>query len=151
MSLSEYLAPDRVVLLEGSTKAEAIEQLADVLMNAGLGVPREKFVEAIWERERLMSTGIGNGLGIPHVRLPDVAEPLAALGINRDGLTDYHSLDGEPIHIVLMIAAPDSRPEVYILLLASISGALKEEDVRRAVINCKDPEEIYRLLTDGRG
>ncbi|MDY6914071.1 MAG: PTS sugar transporter subunit IIA [Planctomycetota bacterium] len=147
MEIREFLTPERVILLAGSTKTEVLDELADLMVRADAGINHGQLQEAIHKREKLMSTGIGHGLAIPHVRLAGLRDPLMAIGVCRDGIDDYESLDNKPVRIVILIAAPAGQHEVYIRLLAKASDVLKLEEIRRSIVESDSPEEIYRILT----
>ena len=148
MKLSEYLSADRVVLLTAKTKEEALHQLVEALVADGVGADRDELETAIRRREQLMSTGIGNGLAIPHVRLPGLRRAAIAIGISREGLPDYESLDGEPIRIVVMIVAPEGEHETYVRLLAKVMDAMKQTDLREAILASPDGKQAFALLTE---
>ncbi|MCD6378575.1 MAG: PTS sugar transporter subunit IIA [Planctomycetes bacterium] len=147
MKISDYLAPERVIFLKSTTKADALEELIQAAKNFSENITLEELRKAVWEREEMMSTGIGQGIGIPHVRLPGLEKITMAVGISREGIADYESLDNKPVHIIVLIAVPQGQHELYIRLLAEIVGILKREDLRRAIIEAKDASEAYRLLT----
>jgi len=147
MKISDYLAPERVIFLKSTTKADALEELIQVAKDFSENITLEELRKAVWEREEMMSTGIGQGIGIPHVRLPGLEKITMAVGISREGIADYESLDNKPVHVIVLIAVPQGQHELYIRLLAEIVGILKREDLRRAIIEAKDASEAYRLLT----
>lgn len=147
--LAQYLTPERVTVLNGATKADAMQELIDVLVASNGGVKADELAREVWKREELMSTGIGNGLAIPHVRMAGVKSASIAVGVSPAGLADYESLDKEPVHIVVLIVAAAGEHEAYIRLLAKVADVLKEEDFRQAVVAAGDPAEIHRILTEG--
>ena len=147
MKISDYLAPERVIFLKSTTKADALEELIQAAKDFSENITLEELRKAVWEREEMMSTGIGQGIGIPHVRLPGLEKITMAVGISREGIADYESLDNKPVHVIVLIAVPQGQHELYIRLLAEIVGILKREDLRRAIIEAKDASEAYRLLT----
>jgi len=144
--LSKLLTPDRLVFLEGSGKENALKTLGAVLATSPVIPNEEELVEAIFRREELMSTGIGFGVGVPHVRLEGVSDLVMALGIAREPLTDYVSLDDVPVQIVCMVAASKSQHPQYIRTLSAISSRLKEETVRKALIASKDAGSAFKLF-----
>jgi len=148
MNLAEFLDPERVLLLTASAKSEALDELVQALARAGLGVSAEELGAAVRKRERLMSTGIGFGIAVPHVRLEGVRRPMMAVGVSRQGLRDYQSLDDEPVRIVVLIAVPAGDHEGYIRLLAETVAVLKQPERRRAILAAESPEQIHRLLTE---
>ena len=146
MELADYLTPAHIVILKGKTKAQALEELAGVLARDETNLTQQQFLEAIWDREKLMSTGIGNGIAIPHVRMAGLIGPSITVGVSRDGITDYESLDPEPICILILIAAPQGQHEVYIQLLAKVAQALKHQQLRQAIIKADNPQQVYDVL-----
>ena len=148
MRLIDYLKPDRVVMLSGTSKADGLEQLACALIDTGVDVEKEKLTRAVWAREQMMSTGIGNGLAVPHVRLPGLSEMAMALGVSREGIKDYESLDETPIHIIVLIAAPQGQHEAYIRLLGSVADVLRKEPLRQAIVAAEGPSEVCRIFRE---
>jgi nitrogen PTS system EIIA component len=149
MRLSHYLDEERVTILKGRTKSEIIEEMIDTMMNGLEDVTRDELADAIYEREGLMSTGIGLGIAIPHVRLAGLRDAAVAVGISRDGIADYESIDGAPVHIVVLIIAPQGRHDLYIRLLAAIVGLLKDPGRNREIVETADTSVIYSTLTGG--
>lgn len=148
MELSEYLTPQRVAILNGSTKTDALQELVGVLVDSNVGVGREELRRAVWQREEMMSTGIGHGLAIPHVRMPGLTTTAMAVGISRNGISDYAGLDDQPVYIIVLIAAPQGQHEIYIRLLAKVTDVLRHSDLRQAIIIAEDAAEIYGILTE---
>ncbi len=149
LKLTDFLTPERVVLLSGTTKAQVLEELMDVIVACNGGVEREQLAREIAKREEMMSTGIGNKLAIPHVRMEGIDRATMAVGVSRAGIADYESLDKQPVHIVVMIAAAKGEHETYIRLLAQVAEALKEPHLRERIIQADDPATIHRILTGG--
>ncbi len=149
MDLQAYLQPQRVLRLHGQTKAAAMDELMDVLGgDDSPDIDRERLAAAVWHREELMSTGIGQGLAIPHVRLAGLKQAVMAVGLRPEGLGDYEALDGQPVTIVVLIAAPQGQHETYIRLLAKIAEVLKHEDCRQAVLTAETTEQAHQILTE---
>ena len=96
-----------------------------------------------------MSTGIGSGVGVPHVRLDSVDDLIMALGIARKPLDDYSSLDEIPVQIVCMVAASGTQHPQYIRALSAISTRLKDETVRKALIGAKDAVSVFQIFIGG--
>ncbi len=144
--IAKFLSPERVVFLEGSQKENALKTLCAVLAISPLVPNEEELATAIFRREELMSTGIGFGVGVPHVRLEGVQDLVMALGIAREPLTDYASLDEVPVQIVCMVAADSTQHPQYIRALSAISSRLKDESVRNALIAAKDAGSAFKLF-----
>jgi len=147
MRIRDHLTAGRIVLLEPRKKAQALDRLVRLLADATPDVEREELSRAVMRRESLMSTGIGQGLAVPHVRMAGFREVAMAIGVSRKGIEDYESLDGRPVHIVLLIGAPAGQHEAYIRLLAVVTETLKDEKLRETILAAETPEEIYSLLT----
>ncbi|MGB2823565.1 MAG: PTS sugar transporter subunit IIA [Phycisphaerae bacterium] len=147
MRIRDHLTAGRVVLLESEGKAQALDRLVRLLADATPGVERGELARAVMRRESLMSTGIGQGLAVPHVRMAGFREVTMAVGVSRKGIVDYESLDGEPVRIILLIGAPAGQHEAYIRLLALVTETLKDAKLREAILASRTPEGIYSLLT----
>lgn len=145
-TLSTILSVDRVVFLESTTKEAVLRQLCGVLATSPLIHNANELEPAIFRREELMSTGIGLGVGVPHVRLASVDNLVMALGIARTPVADYQSLDAAPVSIVCMVAAGSAQHTQYIRVLSAISTRLKEEPVRVALIKSSTVEEAHRVF-----
>lgn len=145
--IAKFLDPERVIFLETLTKEDALNTLCASLATSPLVPDEQQLATAIFRREELMSTGIGFGVGVPHVRLDGVEDLVMALGISRKPLTDYDSLDDVPVQIVCMIAAGSTQHPQYIRVLSAISTRLKEDSVRAALIQAGNAEEAFRIFT----
>ena len=146
MSLADYLTPDRVAILSGRTKQEVLDELIALSCKCFPRLVREVLAKAITHRESLMSTGIGQDLAVPHARLDGVTDPMVVVGIAKGGVEGYESLDGGPIHVLLLIVAGKGQHEPYLRLLATALDVLKNPAVREAIINCPSAQEAYRAL-----
>lgn len=146
--MADVLTPDRVLLLDCNTKEEALKALVACLSTAPQVKNKEELAREVFERESLMSTGIGFGIGVPHVRLASVEDLVMAVGVNRTGIADYASLDERPVRIICMVAARDNQHAQYLKTLAAISTLMKEETIRARLIEATDAAAIYEILTE---
>ena len=146
IELVHVLAPERVLILESTTKKQALEALAECLATVPEIRDGSDLLRAVFYREELMSTGIGMGIAVPHVRLASVTGPVMCVGICRNPLTDYESLDGVPIRLVFMIAAGQGQHVQYLRLLSSLSLRFKNDNLRNALMNALDPQTFYQIL-----
>jgi len=147
MGLANYLTPERVKILTGRAKAEVLDELIALSCECFPHVDRDVLQKAIAHRESLMSTGIGQGLAVPHARLSGVTEPMVVVGISKDGVQGYDSLDGGVIDVILLIVAGKGQHEPYLRLLATAVGVLKDPTVRQAIIDSTGAGEAYAKLT----
>lgn len=147
VSMREVLAPERVVLLESSTKAAALSEMISVMDGLSeIGDP-EALRREIFHREELMSTGIGFNVAVPHVRLDSVSDLVMAVGISREPIEDYESLDEQPVRIICMVAARADQHAQYLKTLGTVSKALKPASVRASLLDTPDAKAAYLILT----
>ena len=137
------LIPADAVLLhsESGSKTAIIAEVLAALPSVDL----DAAMAAIMEREKLGSTGIGHGIAIPHGRLPDLETPITALVRHADGI-DFDAIDGQPVHIVVVLLAPKDEDRSHLELLAGLARALQKESVRRAVMEAETAEEVSSLF-----
>ena len=146
MNLKKPLTADTICLnLQGSTKDEILSEMVDLLMASGCIRDRDAVLRAITEREKRMSTGMQNGIAIPHGKTDSVDCLVAALGIKRGGV-DFGALDGNPSNIFVMTVSPDSRTGPHIQFLAEISRPLNDANVRAKLLSATSREDVLRLL-----
>ncbi|NUM55294.1 MAG: PTS sugar transporter subunit IIA [Candidatus Hydrogenedentes bacterium] len=131
----------------GISKHEALDQLTDAIHSVGVITNMESFAHAVRERETVMSTGIGCGVAIPHVRIDGVTRPTVGVGISHEGI-EFNTLDNKPVYIVVLFAMPTGSQKEYLGLLAQVMTAMKETGFREELGACQTPEEVARLLND---
>lgn len=148
IAISEVLTLDRVLILDVARKAEAFDKLADCLVDQKCAPDRTELVHALMSREELMSTGIGLGVGVPHVRLPSIATMAMAAAVSRCEITDYASLDGLPVRLIFMIIAGKGQHAEYLRLLSSIGRRIKAGSLRDRLIDAADPQTFYDALIE---
>ena len=137
------------MITDFSSKRDILTALIDNLSGAPQVKDPKALETAIWNREELMSTGIGLGIGIPHVRIYSVSDIVLSIAINKKEIRDYPSLDNSSVRIVFMVAAAYNQHAEYLKLLASISVLLKDEEFRTKLLQQEDPGQIYSMLTQG--
>lgn len=144
--LRDVLRLDRVLITQYQSKREALLGLIDVLAKSSLVRDREAVVEGIFHREKVMSTGLGIGLAVPHLRIASVTNLVMALAVNQQPILDYEVLDGTPVRIVCMILAGANQHRAYLNILAALTKKLKQQDIRRAVLEASNSAAVCRLL-----
>jgi len=145
------ISPDRIIFLNYSSKREALISLAEnISVSPEITNPQELSRE-ILKREELMSTALGCGIAIPHVRLQSVSDLVISVGISRVDIMDFQTLDGEPVRLLLMIAAAYNQHAYYLQTLSFFSAKLKNADLRNALLASKDKHEVYAILSGGAG
>ncbi len=144
-SLSRLLAAERILWLDTSNKNDCLRSMVDCLASTSDIENSDDVYVAILEREKLLSTGFGLGLAIPHAKLPAIREFVVGLGIHKDGV-NFDSLDEKPVHVLVMILGPDSRQEEYLKVLSRVTAFLK--DNRERLLSLGTPQEVYELTYD---
>ena len=146
MNLKKPLTVETIRLdLQGATKEAILAEMVDLLMASGHIRDRDAVLKAVLEREKRMSTGMQNGIAIPHGKTDSVDCLVAALGIKRAGV-DFGALDGQPSNIFVMTVSPDSRTGPHIQYLAEISRPLNDASVRAKLLAATSPDEVLHLL-----
>ncbi|MCA1061562.1 fructose-specific PTS transporter subunit EIIC [Rossellomorea aquimaris] len=146
MRITELLTEETIQLhLSSQTKDGVIEDLVSVLDKSGKLQDRKEFKKAILTREAQSTTGIGEGIAIPHAKTSAVKSPAIAFGKSEDGV-DYESLDGAPAHLFFMIAATEGANQTHLEALSRLSSMLMDMDVRQALLKAKSKEEILEII-----
>lgn len=141
------LAPDRILIFEEEiSKEEALNKLVDTFVMTSQVSKMVDMRNGIFAREELMSTGIGVGIAVPHVRLDSVRDIVMALGICRVPINDYESIDNVPVRLIFMIAAATNQHAKHLRLLSQISTRLKDEMLREQLAAASEPTDICALL-----
>lgn len=139
-------SPETITMdLKGETKDEVIQEMADLLEADGVLKDKEAYIQAIYEREKQSTTGMGMGIAIPHAKTSAVKVPRAAVGISKKGF-DFDSEDGKPAHIIFMIAVTEKDQNLHLDTLAKLSGKVMHEEFREALKNAESKEKIMELL-----
>jgi PTS system fructose-specific IIC component len=146
MKITELLTKKTILLdIEGNQKETTIDQLVETLYTAGKISNKEEYKAAILKREEQSTTGIGEGIAIPHAKVAAVKEAAIAFGKSVSGV-DYQSLDGQPAHLFFMIAAPEGANNTHLEALARLSGMLMNEEVRKELINANTVDEVLNII-----
>ena len=148
MRITELLTKETIAMdLSASDKNGVIDELVNQLDSAGKLSDIAQFKEAIHNRESQSTTGIGEGIAIPHAKVAAVTSPAIAFGKSKEGV-DYQSLDGQPAHLFFMIAAPEGGAQTHLDALAKLSGILMDDTVRENLLQANSKEEILRIIDD---
>lgn len=146
MNLKKCLSKDTISLhLQSETKEDVLEELVDLLVSGGQVKNREAVLKAIQEREQKMSTGMQNGIAIPHAKTDKLDQLVAAVGIKPEGI-DFNSLDGNPSTIFVMTLSPSKRAGPHIQFLAEVSRLLTDPGNRQRILEAKSADEVIQIL-----
>ena len=146
MSLLDILSEESTIVdLQGETKEDIITELVNVLPMGDVVTDKEKVLMAVLEREKIMSTGIGDGIAIPHGKSDAVSQLAAALGTQRRGV-DFEALDGEPAFVFFLLVSPAKVSGPHIKALARISRLLKNDDFKKKLTAATTPAEVLSVI-----
>lgn len=148
MLVSELFKPENIKIdLESSDKEELFEEMVNFLADVENLNIREEILKRIWERERKMTTGIAPNIAIPHTHIPNINRTIGVMGISRRGI-DYDSLDGKPIHLVMLLIGDDKEPENHLKILKNIALLLNNPDFYPSIMKCKTEKEISETIVE---
>ena len=131
--------------LQGTTKDEVINAMVDLAATQDRVVDKEKLREAIFEREKIMSTGVGSGFAIPHGKTDAVTDIVAAFAVTAQPI-DYQSLDDQPVRLVFLLVGRDNMVGPHIKLLSRISRLMNKEEFRKRLLEAASPKEILEIF-----
>ncbi|MBX3449457.1 MAG: PTS sugar transporter subunit IIA [Planctomycetaceae bacterium] len=150
MKLCDFVVPDAIIPdLTASTKEEAIRAMVASLTESG-SIPAdqsESIAAAILKREELGSTGIGNGVAVPHSKHPSIDKLVATVALAKSGV-DFASLDGEPVYILFLLVSPPDRPGDHLRGLENISRHLRNQNFCKFLRQSKTREDVVELLRE---
>ncbi|MEM8727153.1 MAG: fructose PTS transporter subunit IIA [Chlamydiota bacterium] len=148
MTISQLIEAGVVSFLEVDSRNAALKKLIDALGDSGEITDKEGFFEAIMKRERIVSTGIGMGVAIPHAKLSIFDHFFIAIGlqkIKKRGI-DWDALDGAPVRLIFMIGGPVNRQTDYLKILSRLTAAMKDEERRKKLLNVNKKEDVAPLF-----
>lgn len=146
MDLKEILTPERIaVSLHVSSKKRLMERLAALLLKGSPGLDRNTVFQILLDRERLGSTGVGNGVALPHGRANDLDKAIGAVATLDEPL-DFDSIDGAPVRLVFALLVPAEATEGHLKLLAHLASMLSEPSLRDDLLAASEPDSVYDAL-----
>ncbi len=145
MKICDVLHKEAILAdLKARNKKEILEELVAPVADIAK-VQQEDLVRVLLERERLGSTGIGGGIGIPHGKMKNLENLVLGFGLSRKGV-DFESLDGKPAHIFFLLVTPENSTGLHLKLLARISRILKNETFKNRLLEAGDRDEIFDII-----
>ncbi|MCK8600166.1 PTS sugar transporter subunit IIA [Desulfoferrobacter suflitae] len=146
MKILDILAKESIIPeLQGRTKKQVLEELIDALLQHKPHLDRDRLMTVLLERERLGSTGIGDGIAIPHGKMRDLDQLVLSFGRSTQGV-DFESMDGKPVHLFFLLVAPENCAGIHLRALAKIARLLKNGTVRKKLGNVQGREEVYSII-----
>jgi fructose-specific phosphotransferase system IIA component len=148
MKITDYLKENCIITnLKSRDKEGVLRELIKLFEKNGYIKDGEKVLETVLEREKLGSTGIGQGIAIPHAKTEQINDILCAVGISQNGV-DFDSLDGEPVFIIFLVLAPTKSIGQHLKTLAKIARLLKDKVFRNSLRNAKTPAEVLKIIKE---
>lgn len=146
MKLSEIIEEASIIPeLKAKEKTGVLEELAEVISIREPSISKSALVKVLVERERLGSTGIGDGVAIPHGKISTAEHPVISFGRSKEGL-DFDSMDGQPAYLFFLLVAPENSSGVHLQVLAKIANILKSSSFRRRLMEASGRKEIYHTI-----
>jgi PTS system nitrogen regulatory IIA component len=146
MRLSDILGEDNVVSdLKARDKKAVLEELAQTIVDQEPNLDKRALVKVLLDRERLGSTGIGDGVAIPHGKFNGLSQPMVSFGRSRKGL-DFESMDGQPAFLFFLLVAPENSTSIHLKALARIAKILKSSSFRKALMEVPTKKELYQTI-----
>lgn len=145
IKISKYLDSRNILFMSAEDRDEALHTIVENLHQNRFLHDKEAFYQAILEREKVVSTGIGMGVAIPHAKLKGYESFFIAIGILQKGV-DWNSLDGSPVRIIIMIGGPDDKQTEYLQILSALTTAVKDENRRKKMLTLNSAEAIMTLF-----
>jgi len=151
LKISDIISEDLIIdELKGGTKIEVLQEFSRLLYEKGIVPDKEGLTKILVSRESLGSTGIGDGVAIPHGKLKGIKELILAFGRSKKGV-DFDSLDGGAAHLFFLLLAPEDAPGEHLKALARISRLMKNGELRDRLMRCGGGEEIKMAITKEEG
>ena len=146
MKILDILAVNSIVPeLKGRTKKLVLEELIDAVKQHKPHIDSDRLMKVLLERERLGSTGIGDGIAIPHGKLKDIEDLVLSFGRSAEGI-DFESMDGKPVHLFFLLVAPEACAGIHLRALAKIARLLKNGTVRKRLAKVENREDIFSII-----
>lgn len=146
MRLSEILDEKNIIPdLKARDKKGALEELAGTVVSTRQSLDKNSLVKVLLEREGLGSTGIGDGVAIPHGKFHGIDEPIISFGRSLKGL-DFESMDGQPVYLFFLLVAPENSASVHLKALARIAKILKNSSFRKMLMEIPSRKELYQTI-----
>jgi PTS system nitrogen regulatory IIA component len=148
MKITDILDEASVVQdLRSANKKGVLEELSNVLVQEGKLPDQDRVVEVLLEREKLGSTGIGDGIAIPHGKMKEIKELVASFGRSINGV-NFESIDNKPTHLFFLLVAPENSAGVHLKALARISRLLKDPSFRNRLMEARDRQDLFRIIVE---
>ena len=147
MKIVDFLKPELIIEeIHAQDKQGMLKEFSEQIEKT-MGIKAEKIFNVLMEREKLGSTGIGEGVAIPHGKLHDLKEFVCCFGKSERGI-DFEAIDGKPVHLVFLLLAPENSAGTHLKALAKISKILKDPNFRKQLLQTHGAKEIYQIIKE---
>ncbi len=147
MKIVEFLKPELILEeIQSKEKSEVLKEFSQRI-EVVEGLKADKVFHVLLEREKLGSTGIGEGVAIPHGKLHELSSLICCFGRSHEGI-EFEAIDGNPVHLVFLLLAPENSAGTHLKALAKISKILKDPSFRNQLLKAKDKEEIFGIIKE---
>jgi PTS system nitrogen regulatory IIA component len=133
--------------LSARNKDEALAEMVNTIIRGGIKLDSSSIIEILKQRENLGSTGIGEGVAIPHGKISALNDIIVAFGRSIEGVA-FDSLDGKPVHLLFLLLAPENSAGQHLKILAKISKMLKDINFRKKLLKAKSQSDLYKIILD---
>lgn len=148
MKISDILSSDVIAVdLDTADKDDAIKKIIEVASKSGKILDKEKVTHTIFEREKLVSTGVGKGFAIPHGKTDSISDVVAAFAITKEPI-DFDSIDGEPVRFIFLLIGKENLLNTHIKLLSRISRLMNKDEFREKLLDAKTTEEVLEIFKE---
>lgn len=148
MKLNEIININSIALnLEVYSKIDLLKKMVDLASNSGRFADSDSILKAVLDREKIMSTGVGKSIALPHAKSSELSEPVGALAILNQAI-DYDSLDGEPVKIVFLLLGQESNVGSHLKVLSKVSRLMNNDSFRFQLLDCKTPKQVMDLFNN---
>lgn len=147
MKIADFLKPELIIEdIATQDKQEMLKEFSQLLEKT-IGLKADKVFSVLTEREKLGSTGIGEGVAIPHGKLRDITELVCCFGRSQKGI-EFDAIDGKPVHLIFLLLAPENSAGTHLKALAKISKILKDPNFRKQLLETKGAEQLYQVIKE---
>ncbi|OIO73656.1 MAG: hypothetical protein AUJ85_07370 [Elusimicrobia bacterium CG1_02_37_114] len=149
MKISDYLKEDIICLdLKSTSKKDVIEELGSIIKNSKEVTDYEMFISDVMEREKLSTTGVGDGVALPHARTNAVSKFVVAFGRSKKEV-NFNSIDKKKVNLIFLMGTPKNETlDLYLVLLAHLTRLLRKEDFRQLLLKAERPSEVIKAFKD---
>ena len=150
ISIEQILTPGRsLVNVPGGSKKRVLEQIASLVARDLPDLDEQDIFESLIAREKLGSTGFGNGIAIPHCRLPGCTSPICAV-LRLDTPVDFDAIDGAPVDLLFVLLVPEEATDAHLELLRQIASMLNRSEVRERLRQAQSSEQLYQMVVEAQ-